>query len=705
MSIRDGSSLAHKMTWIALLTSGIASATLMASFLAYDLNSAHLQMQSHLATLAEVVGENSTAALVFDDKPAAREMLEALRTESPIVTACLYAPAGDLFAEYLRQPAVRQCPKSAGEWSTSGAFAAATRRLDRKGDFAGTIYIESDLGDLRMKWIQLCCIACGLLFAVLILSALLGAILQRRILRPIDELARAMQAVTAHHNFSARVAPAGKDEIALLGHGFNSMLQELEKRAQDKEVFEARLEYQALNDELTGLPNRRLMTDRLNQALAVAARNLSGAALLYIDLDGFKLVNDSLGHSVGDMLLAEVAKRFQSRVRESDTLARLGGDEFAIIMGGILSKEQPGRLARELLETLAALFSIEGHEIRIGASIGISLFPDHGISSVLLLQNADSAMYAAKRAGKSQVAYFSDNLGTSVRERLNLEHELRHALECGGIAVHYQPEFDLGTMKIVRFEALARWNHPTLGKIPPVKFIPIAEEAGLIVELGAYVLEQACREALRWQDAAHEPIQVAVNVSSIQFARETFADEVAEVLHITGLSPTLLQIELTESVLVNGMEHVANAMNRLSNLGVSMAVDDFGTGYSSLSYLPNLPFRSLKIDRSFITELEHRPDLKNMIHSLVMLAHNLGMNVIAEGVETRAQLDLIQKLGGNEVQGFLLGKPTPEPMAFIAAHREGRRTEAAPGKSNSTHEELSQNAALADVSVAEVVSY
>ena len=703
MSIRDGSSFAHKMTWIALVTSGIASALLMASFLAYDLVSAHKQMQSHLATLAQVVGENSTAALVFDDKPAAREMLEALRTESPIVTACLYSPEGNLFAEYLRQPAMRQCPKLAGGWSTPSTFTAAARRLERRGDFAGTIYIESDLSDLRMKWIRLCGIACGLLFAVLILSALLGSMLQRRILRPIDELARAMQAVTAHHDFSARVSPAGKDEIALLGRGFNSMLRELEKHAQDKEVFEARLEYQALNDELTGLPNRRLMADRLNQTLAVATRNLNGAALLYIDLDGFKLVNDSLGHSVGDLLLAEVAKRLQSRVRESDTLARLGGDEFAIIMGGILSKEQPGRLGRELLEALAEPFCIEGHEIRIGASVGVSLFPDHGTSSVLLLQNADSAMYAAKRAGKSQVAYFSDNLGTSVRERLNLEHELRHALERGGITVHYQPEFDLGTMKIVRFEALARWNHPTLGQIPPSKFIPIAEEAGLIVELGAYILDRACREALRWQDAAQDPIQVAVNVSSIQFARDTFVDEVAEVLRITGLSPTLLQIELTESVLVNGMEHVAKAMNRLSKLGVSMAVDDFGTGYSSLSYLPNLPFRSLKIDRSFIKELEHRSDLKNMIHSLVMLAHNLGMKVIAEGVETREQLDLITKLGGNEVQGFLLGKPTPEPMAFIAAHREGQRPEAVLGKSNSVQQELTKDAAMTHASDAEHV--
>lgn len=419
------------------------------------------------------------------------------------------------------------------------------------------------------------------------------------------------------------------------------------------------------------------MADRLNHALASATRDLSCVALLYIDLDGFKLVNDSLGHSVGDLLLADVAKRLQSRVRDSDTLARLGGDEFAIILSGVRSKEQPGRIGEQLLEALGAPFSIEGHEIRIGASIGISLFPDHGISSVLLLQNADSAMYAAKRAGKNQVAYFSEDLGTSVRERLNLEHELRYALEHGEISVHYQPEFELGTYDIVRFEALARWSHPTLGQIPPAKFIPIAEESGLIVELGAYVLELACREAVRWQSTNSHPIQVAVNVSSIQFARATFVDEVVEVLRSSGLSPTLLQIELTESVIVNGMEHVTQAMSRLSKLGVGMAVDDFGTGYSSLSYLPNLPFHALKIDRSFISELEHRPELKAMIRSLVMLAHSLGMKVIAEGVETRGQLDLIEKLGGNEVQGYLLGKATAEPMAFINANLSKQKEEVA----------------------------
>jgi diguanylate cyclase (GGDEF)-like protein len=675
-------SFARKMTLIALVSIGAGTATLMTSFLVYDLVSSHHLMQSHLDTLADVVGQNSTAALLFDDKPAAVEMLEALRTESSVVSACLYSSTGSLFAQYLRPAGVRICPKIAGRWSATSGSAIAVRSLKRGEDFAGTIYIESDLSELQKRWVHLCSISCALLLAILVLSKLLESKIQHRILRPIDELARAMRGVTANHDFSARVAAGGGDEIALLGRGFNSMLEELENYARDEAVYELKLQYQALNDELTGLPNRRMMSNRLKHALEVATREVNCVALLYIDLDGFKLVNDSLGHMVGDLLLAEVGKRLKSRVRGSDTLARLGGDEFAVIMSGVTSNEDPGRLGNQLLEILAAPFSIDQHEIRIGASIGISIFPYHGTTSVLLLQNADSAMYAAKRTGKNQVAYFSNDMGTSARERLNLEYELRWALEQGGITVHYQPEFAVGSLRIVRFEALARWNHPKLGQIPPGKFIPIAEDAGLIVELGATILEAACREALRWQNISSSAIQVAVNVSTIQFIRDTFVDEVAEVLRITGLDPALLQIELTESVTVGGMEQAAHTMNRLAELGVSMAVDDFGTGYSSLSYLPSLPFHFLKIDRSFVVEVEHRPDLRNMIRSLVMLAHDLGMKVIAEGVETGAQLDLIEQLGADEVQGFLLGKPMAQPLAFVEAYQPGWKPEIILGKSN-----------------------
>jgi diguanylate cyclase (GGDEF)-like protein len=454
------------------------------------------------------------------------------------------------------------------------------------------------------------------------------------------------------------------------------MLAELEKRAEDKRAFEAQLKHQALNDDLTGLPNRRLLGDRLLHALDVARRAEHQVALLYIDLDGFKLVNDSLGHGIGDLLLQQVSERLRSRVRASDTLARLGGDEFAVVLAGVKALEQAAGVAETLLGILAPPFTIDEHEITITASIGASVFPANGTTPVELLQQADSAMYAAKKMGKNRMMVFSDALGSSIRERLNLETQLRNAIAHGEIVVHYQPEFDVRTRRLVRFEALARWTHRTLGSIAPAKFIPIAEETGMIVPLGQYIMEVACAEAVRWQGLAGYPIQVAVNASSIQAVRETFVDEVAATLRSTHLDPRLLQIELTESVTLNGVTTVADAMNRLAALGVGLAIDDFGTGYSCLSYLPKLPFNELKIDRSFVKELGVRREVEAMVHSLVMLAHNLGMKVIAEGVETEEQMALIAEMGCDEVQGYLLGRPTSDPAQyFVPEEGMGARVE------------------------------
>ena len=425
--------------------------------------------------------------------------------------------------------------------------------------------------------------------------------------------------------------------------------------------MDAKLLFQAFNDALTGLPNRRLLGDRLAQLLAAARRESRMIALLYIDLDGFKLVNDSLGHALGDTLLIHVAQRLQVRVRRSDTLARLGGDEFTVVLANLLRKEDALLVANGLLECLAAPFFIENHELTIGASIGISIFPQDAQDSAGLMQQADSAMYASKRDGRNRATLFTPELGTLVRERLSLENELRGAITRGEISVHYQPEFDVVTQRLVRFEALARWAHPSLGNIPPDKFIPIAEESGLIVSLGAFIMERACLEALRWQAISPDPVQVAVNVSTIQFRRDRFVEEVSSILERTGLPPELLQIELTETILLTGIHGAANTMKRLRALGVSFAIDDFGTGYSCLSYLPSLPFDALKIDRAFVKDLDVKPESSAMINSLIALAHNIGIRVIVEGVETVEQMDLIRKFGGNEIQGYLLGRPTPDP--------------------------------------------
>ena len=481
----------------------------------------------------------------------------------------------------------------------------------------------------------------------------------------ICDLSAAMQEVSREGRFDTEVHVRGSEDIAHLVVGFNGMITELRMRDRAKREAESRLRHQALVDELTGLPNRRLLSDRLTQSLGSARREKKLVGLLFIDLDGFKSVNDSFGHAAGDMLLTEVAQRFRSRTRESDTLARIGGDEFTVILNHVESKEDVGKAAESFLESLRAPFSIAGHEITIGASIGISLSTNDRQEDGDLLQQADSAMYVAKRDGKNRVVYFSKDLGVSVRERFTLELDLRRALANREITVSYQPEFDLKTNAIIRFEALARWNHPTLGNIPPLQFIPVAEETGLIVPLGAQILEMACKEARSWQKMAPYPIQVAVNVSSVQFARKSFVDEVKDLLARTGLSPTLLQLELTESATLIDIQHAANTIQRLKEIGVTVAIDDFGTGYSCLSYLPKLSFNALKIDRSFVRDMIESPEAKALVESILTLARNLDMKVIVEGIENREQLRMIGELGGNEAQGYLLGRPTSEPIDVL----------------------------------------
>jgi diguanylate cyclase (GGDEF)-like protein len=663
------------MTLTVLLASSIALGTLTAALLVFDNISSRALLQNRLSTLADVVGQNSTAALNFNDPPAAVEVLEALRAEPPVISACMYELSGELFAQYRRDKTASECPRILAHYPPANPDRPRVLRpVMRRSELVGTLVLTSDLQDLHKRRKHLLLVAALLALAALIVGGISGALLQRKISRPILDMANAMDAVTVDQNFSVRVALSGADEIRHLGQGFNEMLSELERRETAQKNAEEKLQFQALNDVLTGLPNRRLLSDRLTQLLAAAGRESRIVALLYIDLDGFKLVNDSLGHALGDALLVEVANRLQNRVRKSDTLARLGGDEFTVVLGSLHTKEEAAIVARSLLDCLAAPFLIDEHQLTIGASIGISVFPDDAKDPADLMQHGDSAMYASKRDGRNRATLFTTELGATVRERLNLENLLRGAIGRGEIDIHYQPEFDVITNRLVRFEALARWTHPTIGKIPPDKFIPIAEESGLIVTLGAYILERACVEAIRWQAIAPYPIQVAVNVSSIQFKRDHFVEEVSSILKQTGIRPDLLQLELTETIMLTGIKRASETMKRLRALGVSFAIDDFGTGYSCMSYLPELPFDALKIDRAFVKELDVKPESRAMVNSLIALAHNIGIRVIVEGIETVPQLDLIKKYGGNEIQGYLMGRPTPDPMGQLSKFLEEEGT-------------------------------
>lgn len=457
--------------------------------------------------------------------------------------------------------------------------------------------------------------------------------------------------------------PFDNIEVVQLAHALTrkwTMGRDTRARRQDLErlVREAteELNHRANHDSLTGLPNRRLFEDRLQQAILLARRNVQQAAVLYIDLDGFKIVNDTLGHATGDRLLCEAARRMQGQLRQSDTLARMGGDEFTFVAGALSDSGAAMSVAARMLEVLRPPYQVDGHTLFVTASIGISIYPEDGRDLSELLRKADAAMYEAKRHGKNQTFLYTPEIGDAANQRLELETSLRSAVENGEFSLQYQPEFDLRTQRLVRFEALLRWNHPVLGSVPPLQFVPIAEESGLIPEVGRWAIEEACRTARKWSDAGCTGLPVAVNISAQQIAKADFVDMVAGIVQKTGLDPGLLELELTESVLIDDFDDVAPKIVKLRELGIAVTIDDFGSGYSSFSYLEKLPVTAVKVDRSFLRFID-TPRARSVVDGIVKLAHSIGLRVVVEGVETAAQLAALQACGANEVQGYWLGRP------------------------------------------------
>lgn len=423
---------------------------------------------------------------------------------------------------------------------------------------------------------------------------------------------------------------------------------------------EEQIRFHASYDALTGLPNRRLFNDRLKQLVAQAERDRARLAVLLIDLDGFKLVNDSFGHGAGDALLVEIGNRLKSHTRTGDTVARLGGDEFTVILNHIGHGEDAGRVGEKILEAINAPVVHEDNELKVSGSIGVALYPEDGADADQLVRNADAAMYHAKNSGKNMVTYYRDDFNQKVQKRLTIESELRRAIDRNELTLHYQPRIDTRDQRCVGVEALVRWQHPERGMIPPGDFIPVAEESGLIVPLGEWVMNEACQAAQRWQQAGCDPIRIAVNVSSKQFRRGNLLGLVESTLDKTGLPADRLEVEITEGTLMEEPEQAAALLARIRALGTHVAVDDFGVGYSCLSYLKRLPIDILKIDASFVRDVTTDPEDAAIVSTIIDLADNLHLGVIAEGVETVEHAQFLTGRGCKEAQGFLYSKPLAE---------------------------------------------
>lgn len=422
---------------------------------------------------------------------------------------------------------------------------------------------------------------------------------------------------------------------------------------------EEKLVYFATHDELTNLPNRTLLQDRIDQGIAQITRQGGLLALMFIDLDRFKNINDSLGHDIGDAVLRIATERLLGCVREVDTVARLGGDEFIVLLNGISRMDDISLVSQKVLAALNHPFHVDDHELAVSGSIGISVCPKDGRNMQTLLKNADIAMYRAKDLGKNRVQFFTEEMNAVAVQRLFVENQLQQALERGEFVVYYQPKVNLKTGAISGAEALVRWDHPQQGLIPPADFIPIAEETGIIVKLGQWVLETACRQARAWQQAGFKNLRIAVNLSARQLVQDDLVDTVVRVLQAAGLDPGLLELELTESMLIRNAETAITTLDRLRRLGIHLSLDDFGTGYSALGYLNRFPLSSVKIDRSFVADVTTDPHATALTRSIISMAHELRMTVVAEGVETEGQLSFLASRDCDEVQGYYVSRPLP----------------------------------------------
>jgi len=431
-------------------------------------------------------------------------------------------------------------------------------------------------------------------------------------------------------------------------------LRDITYRKKDEETLLQR----AYLDSVTGLPNRFLFFDRLQMTLQQAHRTGGQVGLMFLDLDRFKLINDTLGHNVGDELIKAVALRLQSIVPSSDTIARIGGDEFTILLPDLAGIEEASKLARKILEVMAKPFQLQRHELHISASIGISYYPEDASDSEKLVQRADMAMYRAKESGRNNFQAYHDSMNISSIDRLELENSLFKAMDNGEFDLCYQPQTDLATGRVVGLEALLRWNHPTRGPIAPSDFVPLAEETGLIIPLGQWVIRKACEQAKAWRDRGLGPVRMSVNLSGVQFLKHTLPFLIDKILKEVGLDPQLLEFELTESIAMRNPAFTLAVLREMTEVvKVRVALDDFGIAYSSLGYLKNFPVHSLKIDKSFVTDLGKGSKDEAIVGAIIVLARNLGLEVIVEGVENEAQLDYLKRHSGIIVQGYLLNPP------------------------------------------------
>ncbi len=628
---------------------------------------------------ADLIAAQSSTSIKTGDVAAASETLAALRLSPVVRVAALFDRAGRPIATYRHGDGAVNALSSldlAGSRFTLDHL-DLYQPVMHEGERIGTLHLRAALKPLYLTMLAYTAALMVLGLGALSLGFLVVNRLQQTITQPIVELAAITRGIAEGGDYSVRAPDTALDEIGSLARDFNLMLAQIEIR--DRELAhelaercraEERLDRLAHFDTVTSLPNRYYFNERLHDAVARANRFGDPVALLFLDLDNFKIVNDTLGHHVGDELLRLVAVRLEQALRSGDMICRIGGDEFAVLLPNVADHEQAARVAVKCLEAVADAVTIEGNEIYVTVSIGISLCPRDATDAADLLKQADTAMYHAKARGRNAYQVFLPEMRGLAQKRLVLETSLRRAIEREEFLLHYQPQVQLATGKVVGVEALVRWQHPELGLVGPLEFIPIAEETGLIVAIGDWVLRTACTQARAWLDRGIGPLRMAVNLSGRQFREDRLVEQVLAILRETGLPPGLLELEITESTLMDAGPTTVERLHQLRAAGVHLAIDDFGTGYSSMNYLKRFPVGMLKVDRSFVRDLPGDADDAAITQAIIAMARSLDIGVTAEGVETQAQADFLAQAGCALTQGYLFARPLPaEELVTLVAER------------------------------------
>ena len=666
--------IGKKLRVINLLIVSLITLLTISSMSFFMYGSLRDDYQKEAATLSAMLAQSVNSALLSNDAEAAQGALGGLRTVRDVLRAEIYDKSGHLFASYARENNTFNAPLSFDPSQYEKAAHFGSLALDNVSpvlsvspgkEQIGTITIRLNLVDAYTHLAyQIGILLLVGLFSFTLIAALLTK-LQKSITLPLLSLTEAMRKVSKDGDFSARATLVSQDEIGELASVFNQMLDELSKREnslhqelKERRRIEERLSEIAHFDSVSNLPNRYSFNSQIDRALINFKYDLEKFALMFLDLDNFKYVNDTFGHHAGDLLLARVAERLRGSLRQEDYIARLGGDEFAIIMYDFIGISQISSVSGKILAALQQPFFLEGHEAFIGASIGITICPDNGEDRETLQRQADSAMYQAKNLGKNTFQFYQADLSLAHKNRINIEAQLRRSLEHDEIVVYYEPIVEIPTERIVGFEALARWIKQDGTIVRPDDFIPLAEETGLIIDIGNHVINSSAVQTAAWVNRFGQTF-ISVNFSSRQFKQNDLANDVLKTLKNAGLQPCYFEMEITESILMNNSSDSMNLLGLLIDQGMGVAIDDFGTGYSSLSYLTSFPISKIKIDRSFVAKLPNDKNALAVVTAIIGLAKSLNLKVVAEGIETVEQFTCLAKLGCQYGQGYLFGKPLP----------------------------------------------